>query len=216
MTSLLQKINTLDSRIDNINTSGGGTTDTTSLQAQVDTNTTDISGIQINKQDTLTAGDNISIVDNVISSSGGGSGTDIGFLAHHNTLTDYSAVRLAPYNLVKYNTGNAYDNSTYIFTVPVAGKYYFYATYFTKDGSKGVLDLMRKKTNQTEQIIARGQDGQGIPSQHEKRDISIVIECDVGDQLYAVIAFNTLRLSVRDFSSTDDTIYGPYGCQLLT
>ena len=78
MTSLLQKINELDSRIDNINTSGGGgTTDTTALQAQIDTNTTDISGIQINKQDTLTAGDNISIVDNVISSSGGGGTTEI-------------------------------------------------------------------------------------------------------------------------------------------
>jgi len=78
MTSLLQKINELDSRIDNINTSGGGgTTDTTALQAQIDTNTTDISGIQINEQDTLTAGDNISIVDNVISSSGGGGTTEI-------------------------------------------------------------------------------------------------------------------------------------------
>ena len=78
MTSLLQKINELDSRIDNINTSGGGgTTDTTALQAQIDTNTTDISGIQINKQDTLTAGDNITITGNTISSSGGGGTTEI-------------------------------------------------------------------------------------------------------------------------------------------
>ena len=45
MTSLLQKINELDLRIDKITTSGGGgTTDTTAIQAQVDTNTTDISG----------------------------------------------------------------------------------------------------------------------------------------------------------------------------
>ena len=52
MTSLLQKINELDLRIDNISTSeGGGTTDTTAIQAQVDTNTTDISGIQTDKQD---------------------------------------------------------------------------------------------------------------------------------------------------------------------
>ena len=65
MTSLLQKINDLDLRIDNISTSGGGgttdsgTTDTTAIQAQVDTNTTDISGIQADKQDKLTPGDNI-------------------------------------------------------------------------------------------------------------------------------------------------------------
>ena len=76
MTSLLQKINDLNVRVDTVSTSGGdGTTDTTALQAQIDTNTADISGIQINKQDTLTAGDNITIVDNVISSSGGGTAT---------------------------------------------------------------------------------------------------------------------------------------------
>jgi len=59
-----------------ITSGGGGTADTTALQAQVDTNTSDISGIQTNKQDKLTAGDNITIVDNVISSTGGGSTTD--------------------------------------------------------------------------------------------------------------------------------------------
>ena len=74
MTSLLQKINDLNVRVDNIDTTGGGgTTDTTALQAQVDTNTTDISGIQTNKQDTLIAGDNITITGNTISASGGGS-----------------------------------------------------------------------------------------------------------------------------------------------
>ena len=76
MTSLLQKINELNVRVDNVSTSGGGgTTDTTALQAQIDTNTTDISGIQINKQNTLVAGDNITIVNNTISSSGGGTAT---------------------------------------------------------------------------------------------------------------------------------------------
>ena len=45
------------------------------IQAQIDTNTTDISGIQINKQNTLVAGDNITIVNNTISSSGGGTAT---------------------------------------------------------------------------------------------------------------------------------------------
>ena len=76
MTSLLQKINDLNVRVDNIDTTGGGgTTDTTALQAQVDTNTTDISGIQTNKQDTLIAGDNITITGNTISASGGGGGS---------------------------------------------------------------------------------------------------------------------------------------------
>jgi len=67
MTSLLQKINTLDTKVDGL--------DSSNLQTQITTNTNDISTLQINKQNTLTAGDNITIVDNVISSSGGGSGT---------------------------------------------------------------------------------------------------------------------------------------------
>jgi hypothetical protein len=75
MTSLLQKINDLNVRVDNIDTTGGGeTSDTTALESQVNTNTTDISGIQINKQDTLIAGDNITITGNTISASGGGGG----------------------------------------------------------------------------------------------------------------------------------------------
>ena len=78
MTSLLQKINELNVRVDNVSTSGGGgTTDTTAIQAQVDTNTTDISGIQTSKQNTLIAGDNITISGDTISASGGGSGTTI-------------------------------------------------------------------------------------------------------------------------------------------
>jgi hypothetical protein len=76
MTSLLQKINDLNVRVDNIDTTGGGgTTDTTALQAQVDINTTDISGIQTNKQNTLIAGDNITITGDTISASGGGGGS---------------------------------------------------------------------------------------------------------------------------------------------
>lgn len=68
----------------------------------------------------------------------------IGFLAYHNTTTDYSEVQKLPYNLIKYNTGS-YDNTTYTFTAPVAGKYYFYATYFTLSGNSVQVDLILKK-----------------------------------------------------------------------
>jgi len=164
MTSLLQKINELNVRVDNVSTSGG-TTDTTALQTQVDSNTSDISGIQTNKQNTLTAGDNITIVDNVISSIGGGgsSGTvkaDFVFLAYQNTTTNRGGVQTLPYNILKYNNGSGYDVNNYIFTAPVAGNYYFYATYFTVVGSRGVVDLMCIKSGQPEEILGRSQEGQ--------------------------------------------------------
>jgi len=93
MTSLLQKINDLNVRVDNVSTSGG-TTDTTALQAQVDTNTSDISGIQINKQNTLIAGDNITITGDTISSSGGGSTIDSTTNLSCNTLTTVGDVSI--------------------------------------------------------------------------------------------------------------------------
>ena len=65
MTSLLQKINTLDTKVDGL--------DSSNLQTQITTNTNDISGIQSNKQNTLIAGDNITITGDTISSSGGDS-----------------------------------------------------------------------------------------------------------------------------------------------
>jgi len=64
MTSLLQKINTLDTKVDGL--------DSSNLQTQIDTNTNDISTLQTSKQNTLIAGDNITITGDTISSSGGG------------------------------------------------------------------------------------------------------------------------------------------------
>ena len=68
MTSLLQKINTLDTKVDGL--------DSSNLQTQITTNTNDISTLQTSKQNILTAGDNITITGDTISSTGG-SGTTI-------------------------------------------------------------------------------------------------------------------------------------------
>ena len=79
MTSLLQKINTLDTKVDGL--------DSSNLQTQIDTNTNDISTLQTSKQNTLIAGDNITITGDTISSSGGGTTIDSTTDIHCNTLT---------------------------------------------------------------------------------------------------------------------------------
>ena len=38
-----------------------------------------------------------------------------------------------PYDDVIYNIGSAYDNSTYEFTAPVSGIYFFYGQFYTRD-----------------------------------------------------------------------------------
>ena len=173
MTSLLQKINDLNVRVDNVSTSGG-TTDTTALQAQVDTNTADISGIQTNKQNALIAGDNITITGDTISSTGGGgtlidSTTDIncntldsvgnitcgGIISAPNQIS-FRATRTAhayintnialPFNVITFNVGGGYDNSTYTFTAPKTGTYFFYCVVFTDGNKNYYFDFLLNNT----------------------------------------------------------------------
>ena len=88
MTSLLQKINELDLRIDGL--------DSSNLQTQIVANTNNISALQTNKQNTLEAGDNITIVGNTISSSGGGGSlpADATFNSVNTSTLDASTILL--------------------------------------------------------------------------------------------------------------------------
>ena len=54
---------------------------------------------------------------------------------------------------------------------------------------------MRFKSGQPGEILGRIQEGQVNPADNEKRIISVVIDCDVGNKLFARIRFNTVRLS---------------------
>ena len=187
MTSLLHKINELDLRIDNISTSGGGgTTDTTALQAQVDTNTTDISGIQTNKQNTLIAGDNISIVGDIISSSGGGGGGVSKI--HFNATRSGSAYNinyniLLPFNVATLNIGSAYNTSTFTFTVPEAGTYLFFSNMLSNGGNKFQVNMIHTDgTNETviQQVRKDNTFNLGLSSY----GATTIKECNVGDEVF--------------------------------
>jgi len=215
MTSLLQKINKLNVRVDNVSTSGG-TTDTTALQAQVDTNTSDISGIQTNKQNTLTAGDNITIVDNVISASGGG-GTTIGSTTDLscNTLTTVGNIScggiisapnqvafkatttgflrvinngaIPDFENVLFNIGGGYDNTTYKFTAPVAGKYLFCVVFYTNSNNTYTLDLLLNDTT----IITRVKRQQIGTGGYTIFQLDAFENLNVGDVVYSIVKQNT-------------------------
>jgi len=133
MTSLLQKINELDLRIDKITTSGGGgTTDTTALQNQIDINTTYVSTLETDKMNTLIAGDNITIVDNVISSSSSNfvcfrvkMSQEIDTIVLINTTIPFNAKSGNTGGFV-YDTHNMYNTTTYKYTIPTG-----YSGYWT-------------------------------------------------------------------------------------
>ena len=159
--------------------------------------------------DTLTTAGNVSI-GGVITAP-----NQIGFLAYSKSASNVSGsnTQKLPYNEVKYNICGHYDTSTYIFTAPVVGIYIFYATYFTVDGQGGTVDLI-KKVGTVEFTISRNQEGNNSPGNNEVRRFMIIIDCNAGDQLYALMRNSVIRLSSLNIS--DDTMFGPYGVQLLS
>ena len=139
MTSLLQKINELDIRVDGL--------DSSNLQTQITTNSNDISTLQIDKQHILTAGDNITITDNIISSTAGGSefiGMRVWKGSSSLTINGGSTL---PYNIIDFINGISYNNtSTYKATILTAGKYCIGFSCYNVTNTTGVVDI---RVNQT-------------------------------------------------------------------
>jgi len=207
MTSLLQKINTLDTKVDGL--------DSSNLQTQIDTNTNDISTLQTSKQNTIIAGDNITIMGDTISSTGGGttidSSTDLscntldtvgdvnigGNLTTPNRISFYVATDkslfvvnqgvVAPFERIVQNIGNAYDNTTYLFTAPVAGTYYFGFSFYSNQNIGFVAEIQVNGNT-----IARGQRNPGYTSSYTKYQISATAFCSVGDVVRAISGANTI------------------------
>ena len=207
MTSLLQKINTLDTKVDGL--------DSSNLQTQIDTNTNDISTLQTSKQNTIIAGDNITIMGDTISSTGGGttidSSTDLscntldtvgdvnigGTLTTPNRISFYVATDkslfvvnqgvVAPFERIVQNIGNAYDNTTYLFTAPVAGTYYFGFSFYSNQNIGFVTEIQVNGNT-----IARGQRNPGYTSSYTKYQISATAFCSVGDVVRAICGANTI------------------------
>jgi hypothetical protein len=84
----------LDIRVDGL--------DSSNLQTQITTNPNGISALQTNMQDKLTAGSNISITGNVISSSGGGSITQADLDLKQNVIDSSTIINCDSLN----TTGN--------------------------------------------------------------------------------------------------------------
>jgi len=134
MTSLLQKINSLDLRIDNISTSGGGGTNVDS--------TTDVSCNTLSTVGDVTVG-GIILAPNQISFRA----TYIGVYIVINSNTKL------PYNVATRYIGGGYSNSTYEFTAPVSGSYFFHASIFrdfsTSDNNPIDVDFILNKGSTT-------------------------------------------------------------------
>jgi hypothetical protein len=197
MTSLLQKINELDLRIDNISTSGGGgTTDTTALQNQIDINTSDISALQTNKQNTLIPGDNISITNNVISTKFKGFraiGTS-NITQTINNNTQFSIKFTNTNTEYSYDTDNLFNTSNGKFTADVAGYWSLSYQLWMTDGestNNNVVEVRLTRNGGSANIMIQvGQKNGQI------EDLNTIIRLQQGDilELYKAGGFSTTML----------------------
>lgn len=114
----------------------------------------------------------------------------IGFLAEgSNSYVAYTGGDTLAYNSAsangQYNNGGHYDTSTYKFTCPVAGLYFFYASLYANAIYSGGIRLQHDDSS-----------GAGIDNHRHydtdtrAKQVSAVIKCSVGDKVYVMVENN--------------------------
>jgi len=177
------------------------TSNISTLQGFVVTNTININDLSLNKQDVLTAGDNITIVNNVISSSGGGGGSSafVGFKAvvnpnlglvtvgTGNISTYFNDTSTLPYS---YDTNGLYDTSTGIFTANTNGYWQISFKFYIFDG-----EATQAQTNQLKLIRSGVESALFITGLYNGQNDEVNTCCPllVGDQIYISHATGTTR-----------------------
>ena len=111
----------------------------------------------------------------------------IGFLAEGSaSYQPYTSGDTLAYNLVtnngQYNNGGHYDTSTYKFTCPVAGLYFFHASLYANAIYSGGIRLQHDDSSD-----ATVDDYRHYDTDTRAKQVSAVIKCSVGDKLYVTV-----------------------------
>lgn len=93
--------------------------------------------------------------------------------------------RLLPFDDVYENVGGHYSVSSYKFTSPIKGSYLFYVAFLIRRNTKGSVAFIRNQNgNETIEYTIFREHLMGDGSTLETFSSSIIIPCEIGDEIY--------------------------------
>ena len=128
------------------------------------------------------------------------------FIAGRTGGNHTATVGTFPFNVTRINVGNHYSTSTYKFTAPVAGVYYFYAQVYYNNGS-GQYRIHFRKENVGGGALNLNTSSHKAPSNDSQNSMSIIESLDVGD---TVRLFSDQNHSIQCYYNINDATYGAH------
>ena len=107
----------------------------------------------------------------------------VGFRAYTTNATNITEGDILPYNLIDYNFGNGYDNTTYEFTVPSDGRYYFAFSLNSISTAIYQIDLILEKTDGTTNVRERIRTGNTSENNEKLGNLNTIIYCLTGEKV---------------------------------
>ena len=111
-----------------------------------------------------------------------------------------------PFNVTRVNVGNHYNTSTYKFTAPVAGVYYFHAQIYYNNGSGNYRVGFRKETSGGSALMLNTA-GHAMVGNDNTQTLSIIESLAVGD---TVRLFSDQNASIQCYYNINDNTYGAH------
>ena len=128
------------------------------------------------------------------------------FLAGRTGGNQTFTVGTFPLNLARINVGNCWNTSTYKFTAPVAGIYYFFASVYYNDGA-GQHRIHFRKTPNGGTAFQLCTVSHQAASNDDSKSMSLVESMAVGDTMEL---YSDQNAAVQCFYNLNNTTYGAH------
>lgn len=128
------------------------------------------------------------------------------FLAGRSEGNYTATIGTFPFNVARINVGNHYSTSTYKFTAPVAGVYYFYAQVYYNNGNGNYRVGFRKEPSGGSAFMLNTA-AHSMVGNDNSQTLSIIESLSVGD---TVRLFSDQNSSIQCYYGMNNATYGAH------